>query len=262
MLCGVGITLVLAIGALWALNHVGPDPTAIKTELEMRIEELNKIPIEEAIRRDALAHELMDNMEYKTYAKALWLKVERIHRPIHDAAQLERAATKEVPPFLARSKDVSKIARADLELLIAEARSLVNSHGATRFGGALRKRQVELAAKLESMPKPVTAPEVPELNQKVKSMLRAGRFSDALDLMEEFLKRPNEYAKQIDPSAETVKAKAAAAAPGIKLDIQKLLDRKDEDAARQLLYRAETDYRRFPRDLEEFAALRRKLKPQ
>src|SRR5438874_4165071 len=102
MLWGVGVTLAGAIGVLWALGNVGPDPTAIKAELEMRTEELHKIPQEEAVRRDALAEELLANEEYKTHAKALWLKMERIHRPIHDAAQLERAASKEVPPFLAR----------------------------------------------------------------------------------------------------------------------------------------------------------------
>src|SRR5205807_1161681 len=112
---------------LWALGNVGPDPTAIKTELEMRTVELHKIPQEEAVRRDALAEELLANEEYKTHAKALWLKMERIHRPIHDAAQLERAAAKEVPPFLARSKDTSALERDDHKLLIGEARSLINN---------------------------------------------------------------------------------------------------------------------------------------
>jgi hypothetical protein len=264
MLWGVAVTLVIAIGALWALGHVGPDPTAIKAELEMRIEELNRIPPEEAIRRDTLAHELRDTQDYKDHAKALWLKVERLHRSIHDAAELERAATKEVPAFLARSKDLSKVTRADLELLIGEARTLVNNYGATRFGDPLRKRQGELAAKLESMPKPVRAPEVPELNRKVKDALRAGRFSDALELVEDFLKRPGalEYITQIDSSADAIRAKAAAVAPGIKQSIRDSLDRKDGDAARQLLDRAELDYRRFPKDTEDFAALRRKLTPR
>lgn len=268
MLWGVCVTLLIAIGALWALGRVGPDPTAIKAELEMRLEELNKIPPEEAMRRDALAHQLLAEESYQEHAKALRLKLERIHRPIHDLAMLEQAALKEVPAFLARSKDVSKVNRADLELLIGEARVHVNNYGTTRFGDPLRKRLAELTARLESMlksmPKPVTAPDVVELNHKSKAALRTGRFSDALDLIEEFLKRPGaqEYLKQIDPSAEKVKKDAATAFVGIRDNIRGLIDRSDPDAARQLLDRAESDFRRFPTELAEFATLRRRLKPQ
>jgi hypothetical protein len=264
MLWGVGVTLLVAIGALWALGHVGPDITAIKAELEMRIEELNKIAPEEAIRLDDLAEELLENEEYKQHAKALWLKVERLHKPIHDAAQLERAALKEVPPFLARSKDVSKVSRADLELLIGEARAHVNNYGTTRFAEPLRKRLAELTAKLESMPKPVTAPEIPEQNRKVQEALRAGRFSDAWDLVEEFMKRPGarEFGNQIDPSLDSIKSKAAAAARTLFEKIKRLMDGGDKAAALQVVERSAPDFRRFKDEAEKLETLRRQLTPR
>jgi hypothetical protein len=209
---GVGLALISTIGALCAIKTLDYDPDAIKAELEARIEELNKIPAEEAIRKERFAAELLENELYKKYAKALWLKVERAHRALHAAAQLERAAQKEIPPFLARSKDLTGIQRADLQMLIGEAASLLGNYGSTRFGDALRRRQAELTAKLESMPKPVTALDVVELNRIVKQALAAGRAADAIVLIEEFLRRPGalEYRDRIDPSPKSIREKIEA----------------------------------------------------
>ena len=213
---GVGLALIGTIGVLWALKDPN-DPEAIKAELAGRMEELNRIPNEEAIRKDKFVEELRDNELYKTYAKALWLKIERVHRGLHDAAELERAAQKEVLPFFADCKDISRIERAALQDRIGEVRALLDKYGATRYGDALRTQQAALTAKLESMPKPVTPMEVMDLNRNVKLALSGGRAFEALDLIETFLKRPGaaEYRNKIDPSLATVRAKADVQRRGV-----------------------------------------------
>jgi len=258
---GVCVLLVGTIGVLWAITTIDVDPEKVKAEFQTKIDELNRIPDQEAIRKDAFALELLDNENYKKYAKALWLKVERAERSLKEAAQLERAAAKEVPPFLARSKDLSKIERSELELLIGEARVHIANYGATRYGEALRKRLAELTAKLESLPKLVTPPDFMELIRKVTIAQHEGRYSDAMDLIDELLKRPGaqEYAKKIETMQESLRTKAAAAALQILQKAQGLLDRGDKTAALQVLDRSASDFRRFRKETESFDALRRKI---
>lgn len=210
---GVGLTLVGAIGILWALNGRGPDPDQIKAELAVRIDELNKIPTPEAVRRDALAEELLNEERYQNHAKALWLKLDRAHRAIHAEAQAERAARKEIPPFLARCKALSSVDPAVLHALYDELRAHLDNYGTTRFGADLRKIEAELKARLEALPKPVTALDVMELNRKTRALMAVSLFDEALRLIEEFMRKPGarEVADRIDPSAKAIREKADAA---------------------------------------------------
>jgi len=258
----VGLILLGAIGVLWGLNQMGPKPDEIKADFAARIEALNKIPDEEAVRKDALAEEYLANEEYKQYAKALWLKLEKAHRSLHDAAQLDRAAQKEVPPFLARSKDLSKAIHEDLNLLIGEARSLINSYGASRFGEPLRKRMDELTAKLESLPKKVSAPDFMSLMGKVTLEQKAWHFSGVMDLIDEFLKRPG--AKDFDTQKliEETKTRAAAAADELLTRAEGLAARGDKKMALDLLDRAAPDFKRIPKEADRIEGLRRRIKPR
>jgi hypothetical protein len=258
----VGLILLGAIGVLWGISISGRTPAEIKAELEAKIEALNKIPAEEAVRKDALAEEMMDNEEYKNHAKALWLKLERAHRSLHDAAQLEKAAAKEVPPFLARSKEFSKLLHEDLKILIGEARTLINNYGSTRFGDPLRKRMDELTAALDSLPKPVTAREFLDLSGKVTMAQKQGHFSDAIALIEDFMKRPGakEYATQAAGLTETTNTKAGSAADAMLEKARMYFGRKDRASALSLLERSEPDFRRFPNVMSAIEALRRTIK--
>ena len=256
-----GLILVGAIGVLGAINAAGPKPEEIKAQLEARIEELNKIPAQEAVPKDALAEELLANEEYKEHAKALWLKVERAHRPLHDAAQLDRAAQKEVVPYLARSKDFSRLDREDLKLEIGEGRTLIDTYGRTRFGEALRKRLEDLAAKLESLPKPVEPQEILDLQRKVMKALSEGHFSAAMDLITELQKRPGalDYKGKIEPLIASIRSKAAAAAGAMLERVQMLLARREKAAALDKLDRAAPDFRGFAKETAEIEALRRTI---
>jgi hypothetical protein len=257
------ICLILAgaIGVLWAINEAGPQPKEIKARLEARIEELNKIPAEEAIRKDALAEELLANEEYQHHAKALWLKVERAHRPLHDAAQLDRAAQREVAPYLARSRDFSRLGREDLQLLIGEGKTLIANYGQTRFGAALRKREQELTAKLESLPKLVEPQDILELQRNVIRPLSEGHFSDAKALIDELVKRPGAevYRGKIEPLIASIQSKAAAAAVAMLENARMLLGRKEKPAALNMLDRAAPDFRAFPKETADIEALRRTI---
>jgi hypothetical protein len=210
---GVGLTLVGAIGVLWAINAAGPDPDQIKAELAARIDDLNKIPTTDAIRREALAKELLDDERYRQHAKALWLKLERAYRAIQTEAQAERAARKEVPPFLARCKELSAVPPAAVQALYDELRAHLDNYGMTRFGADLRKVEAELKARLEALPKSVTSLDVVELNRKTRMLVAGSQFDEALRLIEEFLRRPGarEVVDRIDPSAKAIQAKADAA---------------------------------------------------
>jgi hypothetical protein len=258
----VGLILLGAIGVLWGLNQMGPKPDEIKADFGTKIEALNKIPDEEPVRKDALAEEYLANEEYKQYAKALWLKLEKAHRSLHDAAQLDRAAQKEVPPFLARSKDLSKANHEDLKLLIGEATSLINNYGASRFGEPLRKRLDELTAKLESLPKQVTALDFLDLSGKVTLEQKQWHFSGVMDLIDEFLKRPGCKVYDVNKLIEETKAKAAAAADDLLARAEGLSARGDKKMALDLLDRATPDFRRIPKEADRIAALQRRIKPR
>jgi hypothetical protein len=240
-----GLILVATIGILGILHATAFDPATVKAELERKIEELNRIPAEEAIRKDTFAEELLANASYKEHARALYLKVERAHPRLHDASQLEREALKIVPSFLARCRDLSRLAPADLDLLLDEARSHFNNFAATRYGSALRKAQEALKAKLESAPRSVTPPEVVELSRKVHQSVAEGHFSAAIDLIAELMKRPGalEFNPQIQPLRKTIAQKAAAAVEALLEKARGLMDRGDKALAAQLIDRSMPDFK-------------------
>jgi hypothetical protein len=258
----VGLVLLGAIGVLWAISNAGLKPEEIKAELSAKIEELNSLPAEEIVRKDALAHGYLANDQYKDHAKALWLRLEKAHRSLHDAAQLDQAAQKETTRFLGRSKDLSKTEREDLKLLLGEVRTLIDKYGATRFGDALRKRQDDLTAKLDSLPKEVTPLDFLELSKKATTAQAQGHFSEALDLIDAWTKRPGakEYAQKVAPLVESTNSKAEAAAEAMLERAKMHSGRGDKTAALGLLERSEPDFRRYPKALGEIEALRRTIR--
>jgi hypothetical protein len=255
----VALILLGAIGALWAYKINDIDPDAVKAEFAARIDELNRMPDERIVQKDALALEYLANEQYKRYAKALWLKLERAEKSFHDAAQLDRAAQKEVPPFLARSKGFSSTNHEDFKLLIGEARTLISTYGATRFGDPLRKRLDELTAKLEVLPKPASPFDFVELSREVATAQAQGRFSDALDRIDAFMKRPNakEYAAKAALLTESTRSKAGTAADSVVEKAKLLYVRGDRSTALQLLDRTQPDFRRFPKETAALEEVRR-----
>jgi hypothetical protein len=114
------------------------------------------------------------------------------------------------------------------------------------------------------MPQPVKAVDFAELSRKVLFAQNEGRFSGALDLIDEFKKRPGaaEYARKLEDLVATTGSKATAGAAAALRKSQDLLDRSDKTAALQVLDRSASDFRRFPKETTLLEAQRRKITPR
>lgn len=203
---GAGAILVVAIGVLWAVSNAGPKPEDIRAELEGEIAALNAIPDTDPIRKEAFARKLTENESYRKYALSILVKVERALPKLRDAAKLERAALKAVPPFLTRSKDVSRLSTADLQQMADEARALLADYGATRHGEALRAAHKRLLDQLAADP-PCTSTDVLHLGIAVQKALDKDKVDDARQLLEDFVKKrrgADQFKSQIDQLREKV----------------------------------------------------------
>jgi len=208
-----GAILAVAIGILGLLHATAFDPATVKAELERRIAELNAIPETDAIRKDGLAEELLANESYRQHARALYLKVERAHPKLHESAQLERAAQKEVPPFLAQCRDLSKVPPDELSRLWDECRSLLRNYDGTRYGKNLREARDRIQAAVEAQVR-CTAKDVVDLQAEILKQVSAGRFALAWRLVDEFEKKysnAGEFAGKLQPLRHSILQKAHAA---------------------------------------------------
>jgi hypothetical protein len=180
----IGAVLLVAIGGLGMVHFSRIDPDAVKKELDGRIAELQRIPDSESVRKDKLVEELLAVELYKEHAKAAWLKLDRAHRSLHEAAQLERGSEKAVKDFLARSRAPG----ADPYTLEAEARSLIGLYGFTRWGDALRGEQRRLQVIVDANRGPQSA-DVLALTRDVQKALKDGKPDEALRAIADFEKR-------------------------------------------------------------------------
>jgi hypothetical protein len=210
-----GAILVVAIGVLWAVSTSGPNPDAIRAELEARIVELNAIPDTDPIRKEAFAKKLIDNEDYRKYARGILIKVERALPKLQAAAHLERAALKDVTPFLARCKEVTTLSPAALAALSDEARALLDTYGATRHADALRAAQKRVNEQLAADP-PCTSTDVLNLGIAVQKALDKDKVDEARRLIEDFVKKrrgADQFKSQIDQLREKVNRRAGLRRP-------------------------------------------------
>lgn len=132
------------VGILGAIRASGPDRDAIRDALTQEMAALDALDV---VRKDRRIEELMAVEDHQTHARALWLKLERMHGPAHQAAKAEEAARRAVPPFLARTANLDQVPAADLQALDDEARALQNEHGSGRSGPALADVRARIAAR-------------------------------------------------------------------------------------------------------------------
>ena len=183
-----GAILAVALGILGILHATAFDPEAVKVEFQSRIDQLYRIPENDPIAREALAKELLANDLYKQHAKALSLKLERAYPKIHEAANLERTAQKEVPPFLAKCKDLRRVPPDELDALLGEARTILRNYGTTRYGDELRRVVQELKARCDLIIR-CTANDVLALGREVQKQTKDGRFAQGYAMVAEFEKK-------------------------------------------------------------------------
>ncbi len=183
----IGLVLAAVLAVMGMLHAIGPDREAIRAQLGRDIDLLETLPANDPVRKDRRIEELLAVEEYKFHARAQWLRLERLHGPVHQAARADEAARKVVPSFLARCTTIEGLKLAELRAFDDEARSLLDSHGATRYGPALVQVRDRLAKK--------TAEAVPtcgdlehfRLLQEVQKDRLAGRYAPALTRIDENL---------------------------------------------------------------------------
>jgi hypothetical protein len=149
----IGLVLAAVLAVMGILLALAPDREAIRVRLGHEIDLVEALPANDPVRKDRRIEELLAVEDYQTHARALWLRLDRLHGPLHQAAQADEAARKEVLRFLARCTSLDGLSLGELRGLDDEARSLLDSHGATRYGPALVQVRDRLAKKMaESVP--------------------------------------------------------------------------------------------------------------
>jgi len=272
-----GLLLVGAITVLGILRAASADPDQIKAELAQEILTLNRIPPGEAIRKDEKAEEILASEEYRKYGAGIYLRLEKVHSGLHEAAELERSAQKVVPRFLARCADPEKVPPKELPTLADEARAHLGNYGGTRFGPPLRERlrKIEDLSTRKAGPGPATADgKVPaeggtsgaellvRAQHEVGEALRTESYSRALEIIDRFQKRTDDddLRRRAKELREIVLRKARKASQAL-LERARVLAREGQPGeAIRLLDSALPNYKGLP----ESAALevtRRKLGP-
>jgi hypothetical protein len=211
-----GAGIAVALGILGILHATAFDPELVRVEAQSRLDQLNRIPESDPLAREALAKEILANELYREHAKVVLGKVERMHLKIREAANLERAAMKEVPPFLAKCKDLRRVPHAELDALHGEAGSLLRNYGTTRYGEELKRLVQELKVRCESIIR-CTANDVVALSIEVEKLTKEGRFVRGYGLVDEFEKKyvnAQEFESQLREIRQKALRKAESALPG------------------------------------------------
>jgi hypothetical protein len=175
----IGGVIAALLGALGILHALAPDGDALRTALSLEIDRVEALPPGELAQKDRRIEELLAVEDYRKYARALHLKLERLHGPAHQAVLADNAARKAVPPFLARCRSFDGASPDELRTLDDEARSLLNEHGSTRFGSALVEARSRLSSRMAA-----AAPACSEMDhfrvlQEAQKDRLAGRYAAA-----------------------------------------------------------------------------------
>lgn len=235
-----GAVILAAISGLGMYHHLQTDPDAVKKEFEPRLAEWNRIPDRDLARKDKVAEELLDHPLYKEHAKALWLKLDKAHKPIHDALKIDQAAQKDVTGFLARSR----MPGGDVRTLEAEARTLILNYGQTRFGDDLRQEQERLRKILDSM-EPFGPADFIALQRDVRKAAKEGRYAAAMALIDDAVKKHptvREYDQKFEELRGEIRKKAEAGAAKFLEQLPSL----NRATAIEQLEKALPDYDGFP----------------
>jgi hypothetical protein len=219
----IGAALVGAIGTLGTLAFLGPDPEAIKAEFREKLKALDQRPEADIIGRDRAIEELLLDERYPRHARALYLSLDKTHRRVHEAAATERQAEKEVPSFLARSRDGSGTSALELSRLWDESQALLGKYGGTHFKAELGDASRRLEAAMGKIAQ-ATPLDVFELLRQVHRRVDEGHFAPAYDLIKKFKERNAglEGLTQLSECEQQVLRKA-------ELAVQKLLGETAQD---------------------------------
>lgn len=233
----IGLVLATVLGVMGFLHAIAPDREAIRAALAREIDRVEALPAGDPVPKDRRIEELLEVDDYRIHARALWLRLDRLHGSAHQAARVDVEARKAVAPFFARCANLEAIPAADLRTLDDEARSLQALYGATRFGPGLAEVRARLSARMAAAPGCGDMDHFRLLQEAQKGRLD-GRYAWALTRIDEALpKHPtcDLFLAKLRGEREAVLKTAAQTAE--KLLVQARKDRREgraEDAARSL----------------------------
>jgi hypothetical protein len=246
LVLGTGLALAAALGLIGVLHGLGPDREAIRAAFAADLEKIDAL---EPVTKDRRLEEFLANEDYKTHARAIWLKAERLHGPAHAAATADEAARKAVVPFLARCKDLSSIPSAQLPALNDEARALQDAYGTSRHGKDLAGVRKRIAERLSA--ETASCSELAHFRflQQAQKDRRDGRYAPALRCIDaEIPKHPRCEGFQVQLSEERIALRHAAAVSADRLKNEVQVDwtqGRKADAVKRL-ERALPDYEGLP----------------
>jgi len=245
----IGLVLAAIAGALGVLYAMSPDREAIREQLALEISRVEAMPANDPVRKDRRIEELLAAEDCKVHARALWLKLERLHGPVHQAAVADDAARKAVPPFLARCATLAGKSLAELRSLDDEARALQDEHGATRYGPALLDVRQRLSIAMAIGLQTCSELEHFRVLQEAQKDRIAGRFAQALKRIDETIpKHPRceQFLVKLQNERVTLLVSANKAAEGLLEQARN--DRRDgrKAEAAQTLERALPNFKGFP----------------
>jgi len=231
----IGLVLAAVLGVLGILHGMAPDPDAIRAALSAQIERLPEDPVQ----RDRRLEELMEVEDYRIHARALWLKLERLHGPAHQAAKADVDARKTVASFLDRNASLDGNSQAELSAIYDELRALLDAYGRGPYGPALNKFHARLA--------PLLAPSCNDLDhfrvlQEAQKDRLAGKFASALRRIEDCLRKHpgcEQFRIALGKEREALLKSSSQAA-------EKLLEQARKENSATLLERALPDYAGLP----------------
>ena len=241
----IGGVIAALLGALGILHAISPDAEALRAALSLEIDRIEALPPGDPVQKDRRIEELLDVEDYRKYARSLQVKLERLHGPVHQAAQADVAARKAVPPFLARCRSLEGTSSEELRILDDEARSLQNEHGSTRFGPALVEVRSRLAKQSAAASPRCTEADHFRLSQEAEKDRIEGRFASAVRRIDDAIARHPScvgFLSRLKQDRGTVLRSATQAAEKLLTQAQEARRDGRRDEAVRLLDRALPNY--------------------
>lgn len=184
-----GIALVAAL--LFLLKGKEIDPEELTRELTKAWEKVSKIiDSKDYIKADEESEKLLDE-RYKVCGKP-WQEIKKQHATLHELADREKKARKEVPVFIAKVDRAKEAGTAlkEAQDLFGEAKSLLNSYEETSLGFDLATYRDMIKRWLESQDS--WQEKYFTVQGEVEDLAKQRRYKEAFQRLKEFGSRYND----------------------------------------------------------------------